>query len=62
MKGFHMDAANHSEKTIEKMTATNKAGTTQSKERMKDFIKSSVNPDNNAFFAERSNHLSSKGD
>lgn len=34
----------------------------QSEQRMKNFIPSSVNPDNNAFFGERSNPLSSKGD
>ncbi|WP_167956077.1 hypothetical protein [Anaerosporobacter faecicola] len=35
---------------------------TQSDARMKEFIPYSVNPDNNAFFAKYSNHLSSKGD
>lgn len=43
-------------------TSKNKTQTTQSDCRMKDFISSSINPDNNAFFEERSNHLCSKGD
>lgn len=43
-------------------TSKNKAGNNQVDSRMKDFIASSFNPDNNAFFEERSNHLCSKGD
>ncbi|WP_455714548.1 hypothetical protein [Anaerosporobacter sp.] len=43
-------------------TSGNKTGNNQVDSRMKDFIPSSINPDNNAFFEERSNHLCSKGD
>lgn len=40
----------------------NKTGNNQVDSRMKDFISAAINPDNNAFFEERSNHLCSKGD
>lgn len=40
----------------------NKTGNTQVDSRMKDFISAAINPDNNAFFEERSNPLCSKGD
>lgn len=40
----------------------NKTGNNQVDSRMKDFISVAVNPDNNAFFEERSNPLCSKGD
>ena len=43
-------------------TSKNNTGNNQVDSRMKDFIRSSVNPDNNAFFEERSNPLCSKGD
>ena len=40
----------------------NKTSNNQVDSRMKDFISAAVNPDNNAFFEERSNPLCSKGD
>lgn len=43
-------------------TSKNNTGNNQVDSRMKDFISSSINPDNNAFFEERSNPLCSKGD
>ncbi|WP_310605528.1 hypothetical protein [Anaerosporobacter sp.] len=54
-----------------KNSSTNKTTSSTSKKqpknsqvdsRTKDFISSAINPDNNAFFDERSNHLGSKGD
>ena len=46
----------------ENNSTQNKAGNNQSEARLKNFEKAAVNPDNNAFFAERSNPLCSKGD
>lgn len=43
-------------------SSKNNTGNNQVDSRMKDFISSSINPDNNAFFEERSNPLCSKGD
>lgn len=55
---------NTNNKNKEQVSTTNKENiyNKQSKTRMDNFISSSVNPDNNAYFTERSNHLSSKGD
>ncbi len=40
----------------------NKTGNNQVDSRMENFISAAINPDNNAFFEERSNPLCSKGD
>ena len=48
--------------TITAKATKNKAGNNQSESRIENFEKAAVNPDNNAFFAERSNPLCSKGD
>lgn len=39
-----------------------KTGNNQVDSRMENFISAAINPDNNAFFEERSNPLCSKGD
>lgn len=48
--------------TITAKTTKNKAGNNQSESRIENFEKAAINPDNNAFFEERSNPLCSKGD
>lgn len=57
-----LDQNNNKFKNQESNTNKENIYNKQSKTRMDNFISSSVNPDNNAYFTERSNHLSSKGD
>lgn len=53
---------NKATNSTSKKKAGSKTGNNQVDSRMENFISAAINPDNNAFFEERSNPLCSKGD